>query len=250
MRKAFSPFCALLVASTLLAASHQPAFARQKHACAQDVVYPIQWEQMGAWQFSYLGGDIPCADLRGVTLQRIEKARAGGARLYKTEVGQIIDTDFNTATIYRSQIKMLSDVNLDFSEFRENVFVAASFSGVSIEDASLSETQFEAAHFSGVSFKSSWLSGVKIESSYLGGGTSFEGAILEDVSFKGCSMTEVRFQGARMANVDMRGVYFGGTDLRDVDLSGVDLRGAVYTNPARLPFSVEEAKSRGMVRGI
>lgn len=117
-----------------------------------------------------------------------------------------------------------TSANLSLSRHERSAFVACSFHGTRLSDAS-----FIGCKLTGSTFLGAQLRGITIHGGDLSS-VSFGGAVLREKDLSGVRLVEANLvdadlSGSSLAGADLRGLRIGNTTLRDVDLRGARLDG-------------------------
>lgn len=175
------------------------------------------------------------------------------------------DVDFAGQKLARSDFQgECTRCNFEGAELGASVFIGgnysdSNFNGAKLFSARLNDGDFSRAHFDGAVFSQGFaikaeLTGTKMTA------VSGKGAMFDNLSIYRADFSGADFSGAHFRNVifdkvnfnkaNLSGADFGNAQFKECTVDQANFQGAQYTVKSVLPFSEDEAKSRGMVLSL
>ena len=140
----------------------------------------------------------------------------------------------------------LTNAEFDSSDLRDSDFTNATAGGAIFKNATLNNSIVAGANFSGANFSRANLIHIS------GALTNFSNAILRHADLTSALLPDVLLNSAQMDNANLTDAQLLRANMRSTALlnstvTGTNFTGALFNRQTALPFSLDEAKSLGMI---
>jgi uncharacterized protein YjbI with pentapeptide repeats len=208
-----------------------------------------------------------CADLRGVTLSKLDFSEMDFSGSLMTDA-DLQNSSFTKAVLIQVDFTgaQLMGAGFNQAHIENSVFARASLQGASFDNAVIKNVDFQGADFSGQNlsgvvfdgcrFDGANFSGAKLTDSKLTKASiikaKFENSVLDGADLSSSNLTGGDFKGASLKKTMLNKAQMSQTNLRDADLTKASVRGtsfkqAKYNRKTKLPFSTSTAQKNEMI---